>query len=41
VEKMQTILRNMLVEDRIKAFEEGTKYRGVAKKLKNALVTVE
>jgi hypothetical protein len=36
VEKMQGILRNMLFEDRIKALSDGTKYQGVAKKLKTA-----
>ena len=38
VEKMQTILRNMLFEDRIKSLADGVKYRDVAKKLKNVLI---
>ena len=38
VEKMQGFLRNMLLEDRIKSLSDGTKYQGVAKKLKAALM---
>jgi SRSO17 transposase len=38
VEKMQAILRNMLWEDRIKSLADGSKFRTVAKKLKDALV---
>jgi len=38
VEKMKTILRNMLFEDRMKSLVDGTKYRDIAKKLKNVLV---
>jgi hypothetical protein len=41
VERMQAILRNMLFEDRIKSFSDGTKYHGVARKLKAILVAVE
>lgn len=41
VEKMQAILRNMVFEDRIKAFSEGTKYQGIARKLKTLLVSVD
>ena len=35
---MQTVLRNMLFEDRVQAFSEGTKHQGIAKKLKTILV---
>jgi len=38
IEQMQGILRNMLIEDRIKSLSDGTKYAGVARKLKTALV---
>jgi SRSO17 transposase len=38
VERMQGILRNMLFEDRIKSLSDGTKYQGVAKKIKAALM---
>jgi SRSO17 transposase len=38
VEKMQAILRNMLFEDRIKSLADGSKYRNIAKKLKDALI---
>ena len=38
VEKMQAILRNRLLEDRIKSLVEGKKYRAVAKKMKDALI---
>ena len=38
VEKVQAILRNMLLEDRIESLVEGTKYRAVAKKMKEALI---
>ena len=38
VEKMQTILRNMLLEDRIKSLADGKKYRNLAKKMKKFLV---
>ena len=38
VEKMQGMLRNRLIEDRIKSLAEGTKYQGVAKKLKAVLM---
>jgi predicted GIY-YIG superfamily endonuclease len=38
VEKMQAILRNMLCEDRIKSLADGSKYRIIAKKLKDVLV---
>jgi IS4 transposase len=41
VEQMQGILRNMLIEDRIKSLSDGTKYAGVARKLKTALITAE
>ena len=41
VEKMQAVLRNMLFEYRIKAFSEGTKYQGIAKKLKTILVNAD
>jgi tRNA(Glu) U13 pseudouridine synthase TruD len=40
VEKMQTILWNTLCEDRIKSLADGSKYRAVAKKLKDALVAL-
>ena len=38
VEKMQAVLRNMLFEDRVKSLADGSKYRTVAKKLKDALI---
>ena len=38
VEKMQAILRNRLLEDRIVSLAEGTKCRAVAKKMKDILV---
>ena len=38
VEKMQAILRNMLLEDRFVSLVEGKKYRAVAKKMKDALI---
>ena len=41
VERMQAVLRNMLFEDRIKAFSDGTKYEGFARKLKTILVPAE
>jgi len=41
VEKMQGIVRNMLIEDRIQSLAEGKKYREVARKLKTVLVTNE
>ena len=41
VEKMQTILRNMWFEDRIKSLADGSKYRTVEKKLKDSLVAPE
>jgi len=39
IEQMQGILRNMLIEDRIKSLSDGTKYAGVARKLKAALMS--
>ena len=39
IEQMQGILRNMLIEDRIKSLSDGTKYAGVARKLKTALLS--
>ncbi len=41
VERMQAVLRNMLFEDRIKAFSDGPKYEGLARKLKEILVPTE
>ena len=41
VGRMQDVLRNMLFEDRIKSFSDGTKYQGVARKLKSILIPVE
>jgi hypothetical protein len=41
VEQMQGVLRNMLFEDQVKAISTGTKYEGVAKKLKAILIPVE
>jgi len=41
IEQMQGILRNMLTEDRIKSLSDGTKYQGVARKLKDALIPAE
>jgi len=41
IEQMQGILRNMLVEDRIKSLSDGTKYAGIARKLKTALIPAE
>jgi hypothetical protein len=38
---MQDVLRNMLTEDRIKAFSDGTKYNGIARKLNALLIPVE
>ena len=41
VQQMQDVLRNMLVADRIKSFSDGTKYKGIARKLKTLLIPVE
>ena len=41
VERMQVILRNMLFEDRIKSLSDGTKYQGIARKLKSVLISIE
>ncbi len=38
---MQDVLRNMLIEDRIKSFSEGTTYNDVARKLNALLIPVE
>jgi hypothetical protein len=41
VQQMQDVLRNMLTEDRIKSFSDGTKYQSIAQKLKPLLIPVE
>jgi|GEM_PF-539508 len=41
VQQMQDVLRNMLIADRIKSFSEGSKYKGIARKLKTLLIPVE
>lgn len=38
---VQVFLRNMLFEDRIKTFSAGTKYEGIARKLKEILVPAD
>jgi hypothetical protein len=38
---MQGVLRNMLFEDQVKAISTGTKYEGVAKKMKAILMPIE
>ncbi|MCL2624818.1 MAG: transposase [Planctomycetaceae bacterium] len=41
IEQMQGVLRNMLFEDQVKSISTGTKYEGIAKKLKAILMPVE
>ena len=41
VQQMQDVLRNMLIADRIKSFSDGSKYKGIARKLNALLIPVE